>query len=178
MRQRMRAPAANRFWRWRGFTALRTIRHAATGSVSPRSLLPALVALLALFFWAGPIAAKNGDRANHLTIGVRAPLGDERALARWQATVDLLNERIPEVKFELESFDSPTEIVLAAKRGEFDYFLTDPATFVQMELRTGARSVLSLVNEWQGVPLDRFGSVIFTRKDQSGNSHIGGSSGP
>ena len=45
------------------------------------------------------------------------------------------------------------------------FVLTNPSSFVDMELNLGASAILTLRNKRQGKPYTLFGSVIFTRND-------------
>ncbi len=105
--------------------------------------------------------------AETLVVGVRAHLGEAAARQRWQPTIDALNEGINGARFVLRTYDSPDSIVAGAERDEFDYVITDPGTFVEMDVRHGVEERLSLANVWKGQPLDRFGSVIFVGKSRA-----------
>ena len=122
---------------------------------------------------AGGVAARVPDTqpdtlADTLVVGVRAHLGEAAARQRWQPTIDALNAGIEGARFVLRTYDSPDAIVAGAERDEFDYVITDPGTFVEMDVRHGVEERLSLANVWKGQPLDRFGSVIFVRKSNAG----------
>jgi PAS domain S-box-containing protein len=121
-------------------------------------LARALVAALLVLFAAVPGVAKE------ITIGVRAHLGAEDALARWQATADAISARLGDHTVRLIPYADPEAIVEGARRGEFDFAITDPSSFVRMEVDVGATAMLSLVNKWEDEALIRFGSVIFTRR--------------
>ena len=119
---------------------------------------------LALLFLVGALAlfAPQPGMAKEITIGVRAHLGKEDALARWQATADAISERLGDHEVRLIPYSDPEAIVNGARRGEFDFAITDPSTYVRMEVDAGATAMLSLVNKWEDEALIRFGSVIFT----------------
>ena len=48
-----------------------------------------------------------------------------------------------------------------AADGQFDFVLTNPSSFVEMELNLGASAILTLRNKRQGKPYTLFGAVIF-----------------
>ena len=105
--------------------------------------------------------------ADHISIGLRANRGIEKGIEKWQATIDYLNSRIPEHHFALSPYESIKELNAEAGRGAFDFVLTNPSSYTEMELEFGAARILTLLNKRQNLALNRFGSVIFTRDDQS-----------
>ena len=105
--------------------------------------------------------------AKDIRIGLRANRGIDKGLEKWQPTVDYLNSRIPEHTFVLSPYESIKELNAAAGRGEFDFVLTNPSSYTEMEFKYGASRILTLMNKRQGLALNSFGSVIFTRNDQS-----------
>ena len=109
----------------------------------------------------------TAGQAKEVSLAVRAHLGAEEAVARWQPTADLLSEQIEGHTFRLIPYTSLDNMAAAALNGEFEYAITNPSSYVEMEVNAGAERMLSLVTEWQGQPLDRFGSVVFTRSEQA-----------
>lgn len=97
-----------------------------------------------------------------LHLGVIAPYGTVESIERWQPTVDFLNTRIEGSKIQLRPYVSVDEMAVAAGLGVVDYIITTPSSYVALETSVGASKLLSLVSAWQGVPLSRFGSVVFT----------------
>ena len=126
-----------------------------------RRLIPTLLLILPMLTMA------NAGFAQELTIGVRAHLGHDESITRWQATADLLSEQVEGYTFSLVPYTGVDEMAAAALNGEIDYAITNPSSYVVMEVDAGANKLVSLVNEWQGQPLNRFGSVIFMRKAQA-----------
>jgi hypothetical protein len=78
--------------------------------------------------------------------------GADQAVARWQATADTLSERIDGYTFNVLPYRSPDAIVNGALAHEFDFVITDPSTYVRMEVTAGADRMLSLVNNWKNFP--------------------------
>jgi len=105
--------------------------------------------------------------AKDIFIGLRAHDGVEKGLKKWQATADYLSEQIEGYTFKLVAYDNLPELSAAANRGEFDYVITNPSSYVEMEINSGASRLLTLMNNRQGRPYTRFGSVIFTRSDRT-----------
>jgi len=100
-----------------------------------------------------------------IKIGLRVISGKEQGLKQWQPTADYLNEHIDGYIFKLVPYDKLADLTAAAERGEFSYVITNPASYVEMEVRFGASRMLTLINNRQGNPYTQFGSVIFTRAD-------------
>jgi len=106
-------------------------------------------------------------RAENIVIGLRAHTGVESSLKQWRATTDFLTRKISGYTFKLKPYDRLPELLEAAKRGEFDYVITNPSSYIEMELSSGASRILTLINNIQGKPNTRFGGVIFTRSDRT-----------
>lgn len=110
--------------------------------------------------------------ADTIKIGLRAHHGVEKSMKQWKQTADYLSEKIPEHKFIMVPFVGINELMGEAEQNQFDFVLTNPSSFVEMELNLGASAILTLKNKRQGNPYTRFGSVIFTRKDNTSISEI------
>ena len=147
---------------------MRTGVSPAASGRARRGIARMLVAIGLLLLAAGPVVAKapGPDAAKEIAIGVRANLGAEEALARWQATADAISERLGGRTVRLIPYADPESIVEGARRGVVDFVITDPSTYVRLEVKTGATAMLSLVNKWEDEALIRFGSVIFSRRTE------------
>ncbi|MDH5518216.1 MAG: phosphate/phosphite/phosphonate ABC transporter substrate-binding protein [Gammaproteobacteria bacterium] len=119
------------------------------------SRIPALLILLAL-----TVSAEL--QARDYKVAVRAHHGIESAFAAWQATVDELNKNIVEHTFTLVPIVSLPEITEKGGQGQFDFVLTNPSSFVELEQLYQARALLTLNNKRANTSQTRFGSVIFT----------------
>ena len=104
-------------------------------------------------------------------VGLRAHSGIEKGYSQWQPTIDYLNEKIPEHRFILMPFVSLAELNKSAGSGGLDFVLTNPSSYVEMEVSYHASRMVTLRNERQGKAYTQFGSVIFTR---SGRDDING----
>ena len=104
--------------------------------------------------------------AKEIRIGLRAHLGAEVDLKKWQPTADYLGEKIPQHTFVLIPFEINSELNQAVSRGEFDFVLTNPASYVEQKIRYGVSAIATLINRRAGAGYSRFGSVIFTRADR------------
>jgi ABC-type phosphate/phosphonate transport system substrate-binding protein len=104
--------------------------------------------------------------ADEYTVVVRAIKGIDQARMTWQPTVDALNEKIPAHRFHLQPIVSLQELVRHGREGRFDFVLTNPSSFVELQQRHGARALATLINKRQGSAQTRFGTVIFVRADR------------
>lgn len=128
--------------------------------------------LLLLLLWGLSVAVfaahDAGEPAGEeVAIGVLAKLGTDDALARWSATIDYLNQSIPGHRFRVVpmKFD---EIPILVRNALVDFVIVNPAIYVDLEVRYGARRISSLINQLSPEHhVARFGSVIFTRADEA-----------
>ena len=127
-----------------------------------KSGLSFLVCLFVLLIFLIPPSSANADT---IKIGLRAHHGIEKSMAQWKKTADYLSEKIPEHKFIMVPLVGLNELMKEAKQGQFDFVLTNPSSFVEMELHMGASAILTLRNKRQGKPYTEFGSVIFAQKN-------------
>ncbi len=114
----------------------------------------------------GVIISSPADAA--YKIGVLAKRGADKAIAQWGPTGTYLTKKlgtgvtIIPLKF--------VEIEPAIKAKKIDFLLANPSIYAVMHKKYGARALLTLMNERQGLPLYQFGGVIFSRKDSGINS--------
>ncbi len=127
------------------------IKNSATG------LLQVIVLILMFIqsVWAG---------STEITVGVLAHRGIPMAGKLWQPTIDYLNAQIPGYHFVLEP-RTLKDLKQDAAKNSFDFILTNPGQYVELESLFGITRIATLRNLRQGHPYDVFGSVIFTRAD-------------
>ncbi|MDH5436290.1 MAG: phosphate/phosphite/phosphonate ABC transporter substrate-binding protein [Gammaproteobacteria bacterium] len=104
--------------------------------------------------------------ATDFKVAVRAKSGIEHAIAQWQPTVDYLNKKMPEHHFVLMPIVSLKEITIQAGLGSYDFVLTNPSSFTEIQSRHGVSPLATLVNDRSGHALTLFGSIIFTRAER------------
>jgi len=114
-----------------------------------------LILLLSLFYCNVLVAADY-------KIAIRAHHGIDTAFSEWQATLDVLMKKLPTHTFTLLPIVSLKEITQRAGRGEFDFVLTNPSSYVEVEQLYDAKAIVTLNNKRANTAQDRFGSVIFT----------------
>ncbi len=117
--------------------------------------------LFALLFNYAPLAF-----AKEIQIGVLAFSGKDYALNSWQPTIDYLNEQIAEHEFSLVAVEPNNieQLDQLVQQQQLDFVITQPVTFIELQVKYSASSVLTLADESQA---DKFGSVIFVRSDSS-----------
>lgn len=104
----------------------------------------------------------QGLLAAEYKVVVRAHHGIEKAIKLWQPTIDVLAKQLPQHRFTFKPVLSLTEITAGAARGEFDFVLTNPSSYVEIEQLHAAKALVTLNNKRANTAQDRFGSVIFT----------------
>lgn len=114
----------------------------------------------------GIVIAHASAQEKTIRIALRAHSGVEQADAKWGATAEYLNQAVPGYRFELVPFVHNSALIQAVSQGGFDFVLTNPSAYVELEMRYGAKSLVTLVNKRQGHGYMQFGSVIFTRADR------------
>lgn len=95
-------------------------------------------------------------------IAVRAHKGIEYAIKQWQPTVEILSKKIPQHTFTLLPVVSLKEITRRAGKGEFQFVLTNPSSFVELNQLYDAEALVTLNNKRANTAQSKFGSVIFT----------------
>lgn len=110
--------------------------------------------------------------ADTIKIGLRAHHGIEKSMQQWKPTADYLSEKIPEHKFIMIPLVELSELMHEAEQNRFDFVLTNPSSYVEMEIRLGASAILTLRNKRQDEPYSSFGAVIFTRKNNPAINNI------
>lgn len=100
--------------------------------------------------------------ATEYKIAVRAHLGIKKAKILWQSTLDLLTTELAGYTFTLVPIVSLKEITERSGRAEFDFVLTNPSSYVEIEQLHGAIILSTLNNKRAGTAQNRFGGVIFT----------------
>lgn len=109
----------------------------------------------------------NISPENEIRIAVRAHAGEQQAFKKWQATVDYLNKSIKGYRFVMRPYTNLKQQLADAKQQKFDFVLTNPATYVALEINNNARALVTLINNRRDTPQTRFGSVIFTHVEHT-----------
>ncbi|MDH5408493.1 MAG: phosphate/phosphite/phosphonate ABC transporter substrate-binding protein [Gammaproteobacteria bacterium] len=126
--------------------------------------LKVVLVLCLLFGIEKSVVAKN---KNDYVVAVRAHVSEQRAIKKWGPTIEWLNQTIPGSNFTLKPYTSLKQQIADAREKRFDFLLTNPATYVELEAAVAAQALLTLVNNRVGTAQTRFGSVIFTHIDNT-----------
>lgn len=100
----------------------------------------------------------------HFVIYVNAHLNHNTTLARWQPTIDYLNQKLPKYHFSLLPI-KPTQIDEIKKlldEKKIDFLITQPAIYTELEYTHNINALLTMSNKYN---MSQFGSVIITHKD-------------
>ena len=101
------------------------------------------------------------------TVAVRALRGIDTAVKSWTATMELLNKQLSPHTFTLKPILNLNELSDATGRGEYDFVLTNPSSYVEIEKLYGAKALVTLNNKRANTAQDGFGSVIFTHANHT-----------
>ena len=101
-----------------------------------------------------------------IKIAILAHQGTERAIAKWQPTMDYLTKTIPGYRFEMipKGIEEMREF---PKTEEADFFIVNPGMYVDFEASYGTNRIATLKNLRLGKPYTEFGGVIITKADRS-----------
>lgn len=124
-----------------------------------RLVLPCLIALGA----AG--LAYSGDDPQVFRVGITSFRDKSVTLREWGPTMDYLAEKIPGSRFVAVPLNL-REFEAAVSRREIDFVITNPEHYILLETVHGVSRVATLVKRENGVLVNQFGGVIFTRADR------------
>ena len=115
---------------------------------------------------------QTGAADKRIHIGIRANRGAAKAIKRWQPTIDYLSKAINGYHFKIIPYELNSALNQAASRNEFQFFLTNPASYIELEHRYAAHHLLTLGNKREGKDYTQFGTVIFTHKNRKNINDI------
>ncbi len=98
-------------------------------------------------------------------IGVFSPEGFAIGMQRWQPSADYLAQQLPAHRFQVLPYQNLGELEQDARRGKFDFVLTHPASFVQLEQQAGLIRLLTRRHRDGAQQHANAAVVIFTRAD-------------
>ena len=130
-------------------------------SVKTKEIFAVLVCGISLMLFSNAVSGEV------IKIGLRAHQGAELASKRWQPTADYLSKAIADHTFVLVPFEINSLLNQAVSRSEFDFVLTNPASYVEHKMRYGASAIATLINKRKGKAYSQFGSVVLTRADRN-----------
>jgi len=98
-------------------------------------------------------------------IGVLAKRGPQRCLEKWGPTAEYLTAAIPGYSFVIKPL-AHDEVGPAVERGEIEFILTNPSSYVELERLSNASRILTLKNLHLGKPYTVYAAAIFRRSDR------------
>lgn len=104
--------------------------------------------------------------AKIITIYVNSHLNKEETFDRWNPTLKVLQDNLPQHKFKLLPIkpSDVEKIKKALDKKEIDFLITQPAIFSELQHSHGVIGILSMANSFQ---MSKFGSVFITHKDSN-----------
>ena len=112
-------------------------------------------------------SAQANTENNEIRIAIRAHSSEKQDTQKWAPTIEYLNRVLPQHRFVMQLYTSIKQQLADAKANRFHFLLANPATYVELEVSTGAKAILTLINNRRGSAQTRFGSVIFTHAEQT-----------
>ncbi len=120
---------------------------------------------LIIYFILLLISAQAWAQPQAIRIGVLSHRGDAATLFRWTPTAEYLSYKLPDYRFEIVPLDF-AEVTPAVAGAQVDFILVNPGIYVNLEVLYRVSRIATLNNRRGEDPLDRFGGVIFTRRDR------------
>ena len=100
-------------------------------------------------------------------VGVLSKRGDDITIERWSSTIDYLDKKIKDHKFEIVPL-SFEKLKQSVAKDEVDFVLTNTMYYVELEYLYGISRIVTLKNEtFDGKGITNFGGVILTRADSN-----------
>ena len=100
-----------------------------------------------------------------IRLGVLAFRSIDATYARWQPLVNYLNQYITEHQFELVPLFYD-DMNTAFAEQQLDYIFTNPQHFTLLKRKRPLDTLVTLMPLAEGVPVNQFGGVIFTRAER------------
>ena len=123
-------------------------------------VLASSVSLLSL----GPVLGA-AEGSGPVRIGVLAKRGPERCLEKWGPTAEYLTEKILGYSFVIKPLDHD-EVGPAVERGEVEFVLTSPSSYVELERLYNVSRIVTLKNLHLGKAYTVYAAVIFRKSDR------------
>ncbi|PCI41465.1 MAG: hypothetical protein COB46_03620 [Rhodospirillaceae bacterium] len=117
---------------------------------------------LQLFAFAVPVQAADEEEVR---IGVLSFRSKDQTLKKWTPTAQYLTDTIPGYSFQIVPMFYP-ELEKATEQRKIDFVLTNSGHYITLVVHDGIERLATLKKMVQGIEIDRFGGVIFTRSDR------------
>lgn len=125
--------------------------------------LTILLSGLLTIFAAAPAVAED---IPEVRVGVLAFRSIETTQQEWQPTIDYLNDKIPRYHFVLKALYFP-QMDEAVREKRLEFVFTNPRHYIILEAEYNVDAIATLIRLQGGHPVNKFGSVIFTRADRA-----------
>jgi signal transduction histidine kinase/ABC-type phosphate/phosphonate transport system substrate-binding protein len=109
----------------------------------------------------GPVLGA-GEDSGRVRIGVLAKRGPERCLEKWAPTAEYLTAEIPGCSFAIEPL-AHNQVGPAVERGEIEFILTSPSSYVELERLYDVSRIVTLKNLHLGKAYTVYAAVIFRK---------------
>jgi diguanylate cyclase (GGDEF)-like protein len=119
-----------------------------------------LVALILGLLVVAVDTATAGSRV--LRVGITSFRDKAVTLREWQPTMEFLSAKIPGTHFEAVPLNMP-EFEGALNAKSLDFLITNPQHYITAEAKYGVSRIATLVKAENGMIVNKFGGVIFTR---------------
>lgn len=106
------------------------------------------------------------EQKQSVRIGVLAFRGHDVALKRWEPTANYLSSELSRYQFQIVPLTND-DIESFVSNGKIDFVLTNPASYVGLEVQFGVRRIATLLRKANGGRYTRFGAVIIARSDKN-----------
>ncbi|HUT11307.1 MAG TPA: PhnD/SsuA/transferrin family substrate-binding protein [Thermoguttaceae bacterium] len=130
-----------------------------------------VLASSALLLFPGPVLDAAED-SGPVRIGVLAKRGPERCLEKWGPTAEYLTAEISGCSFVIEPL-AHDEVGPAVQRGEVEFILTNPSSYVELERLYNVSRIVTLKNLHLGKVYTVYAAVIFRRSDRDEMRDLG-----
>ncbi|MCG8083802.1 MAG: PhnD/SsuA/transferrin family substrate-binding protein [Candidatus Thiodiazotropha taylori] len=125
-----------------------------------------MLSLLLTFLLTSQSTTGIAAEAPSYAIGVLAKRGESITLQRWSATADYLTQQIEDARFRIVPL--PFEAIEPAiQTQQIDFLLANSGIYIKAEHDFRAFRIATLINKVGDYGVNRFGGVIFTRKDNT-----------
>ncbi|WP_083223268.1 PhnD/SsuA/transferrin family substrate-binding protein [Candidatus Thiodiazotropha endoloripes] len=123
-----------------------------------------MLSVLLILVLSGQLTAGTAEEGSTYAIGVLAKRGESITLQRWSETADYLTQKITDARFRIVPLPFE-EIEPAIQSKQIDFLLANSGIYIKAEHDFRAFRIATLINKVGGHAEERFGGVIFTRKD-------------
>jgi len=126
-----------------------------------------IISIVVFFLFLFTSLNAHTDTKETIKIGILAKRGIPQSIEQWQPLAEYLNQQIPAYTFEIVPLGF-NDLNNAVAYASVDFVLTNTFQYVTFEYRYGTSRIATLQNHSDiTAGQQRFGGVIFTRKDNT-----------